>query len=247
MKTAKLDTARFYRQQHRSEGLVACEVRVQETDLHIMASRPVEEEARELVLTCRSQLERYITRYPDFVSSLVPMAEDSLAPAMVKEMLAAGRAAQVGPMAAVAGAVASFVGQGLLQLQGVDEVVVENGGDIFVCRRRECISAIYAGDSPLSNKVGLKIAPGQMPLGVCTSSGTIGHSLSLGQADSVTVLARNTALADAVATRLGNGLADKADINTALALGQSIAGVQGVLIIVDDQLGAWGQLELLQL
>ena len=106
-------------------------------------------------------------------------------------------------MAAVAGAIAEYVGRSLL-LQGVREVMVENGGDIFLSRKKDCTVAIFAGQSPLSNKVGVLIAGKDMPRAVCTSSGTVGHSLSFGDADSVTVLASSTPLADAVATRLGN-------------------------------------------
>ncbi len=238
---------RFYRQQVEPGQLCAMEIQVQETDLHILASQEVTKQAHDLVLTCRSQLERYILRYPAFASSLSPMAEDSLAPAMIQGMIRAAQVAGVGPMAAVAGAVAEFVGRGLLALDGINEVMVENGGDIFIQRGESCVSSIYAGESPLSGKVGLRLAAAQMPLGICTSSGTIGHSLSFGSADSVTVLAADTALADTVATRMGNELAEEKDMAPALELVQSMAGVMGMVIIHNEQMGAWGEVELVRL
>ena len=150
-------------------------------------------------------------------------------------------------MAAVAGVIAEFVGLGLLERQGVSEIVVENGGDIFLQRRVAVTVAIFAGPSPLSNTIGLRLRAEQTPLGICTSSATVGHSISLGRADAVTVLAGSTALADAVATRIGNETKNDRDINQALALAATITGVRGVLIIKGKNLGVWGDLELVGL
>ena len=152
-------------------------------------------------------------------------------------------------MAAVAGAIAEFVGKGLLD-HGVDEVIVENGGDIFMKRNQECISSIFAGQSPLNQKVGIKIAQENMPMGVCTSSGSVGHSLSLGQADSVTVLAGSTPLADAAATRIGNEVSTKVagnDIEHALEVAKTIPDLVGVVVIQGEQMGAWGNIDLVGL
>lgn len=163
-------------------------------------------------------------------------------------MLKAAAAAGVGPMAAVAGAIAEYVGKGLLAA-GQDEIIVENGGDIFLQRRAECIAAIFAGQSPLNQKVGIKIPPDRMPLGICTSSGSIGHSLSLGLADSVTVLASSVPLADAAATRIGNEVSGESQeiISRALEVARSIPGLLGVVIIHGEQMGAWGDINLVRL
>jgi len=149
-------------------------------------------------------------------------------------------------MAAVAGAMAEYVGLALLAA-GAGEVVVENGGDIYFCRRQESVVGIFAGASPLSNRVGLKIAVSLMPLGICTSSGTVGHSLSFGEADAVTVLAKDTALADAVATLVGNAVQPGQSLEFALAKAPTVPGVLGVVIIRGEELGAWGEVELVPL
>ena len=149
-------------------------------------------------------------------------------------------------MAAVAGAMAEYVGLDLLAA-GASEVVVENGGDIYFCRTQESVVGIFAGTSPLSNRVGLKIAASLMPLGICTSSGTVGQSLSLGEADAVTVLAKDTALADAVATLVGNAVQPGQSLELALAKGPTVPGVLGVVIIRGEELGAWGEVELVPL
>lgn len=231
-------------------NLRATRVRVEETDLHILCDREIEDAARELVLKARLQLQSYIDRHPEFASSLIPLSVDEAAPPLVRLMQEAARDAEVGPMAAVAGAVAAFVGEGLLG-EGAAEVIVENGGDIFMSRKKDCTIGIFAGQSPLSYNVGIKLAEERMPCGVCTSSGTVGHSLSFGDADSVTVLSQNVALADAAATRLGNevgkGKGGKDGVNRALAAAGSIPGISGVVVICDEAMGATGEVELVSL
>ena len=228
-------------------GLVSSQVRLMETDIQVLAPRPVEEEALSLVVRVREEIESWIATHPEFLHSLEPLADDPAAPPAVRWMLRAGLGAGVGPMAAVAGVVAEYVGRGLRRL-GLDEVIVENGGDLFVDRRQPCTIGVYAGDSPLSGRIGIRLAPEQMGCGVCTSSATIGHSLSLGQSDAAVVVAPDTGLADALATRLGNEIRDGAgDLNRALALARETEDVSGALVIVGDRLGAWGALELVQI
>ncbi|MEW6595320.1 MAG: UPF0280 family protein [Thermodesulfobacteriota bacterium] len=238
---------RDYRRQVSAGNLAAFSVQVRETDLQILACRDLTAEASAAVLRCRCQIEGYLAGHPAFLPALTPLPDDPLAPPIVREMLRAALLAGVGPMAAVAGAVAEAVGRVLLACDGVREASVENGGDIFLARREECVVAIFAGASPLSSRVGLRISPGRMPLGICTSSGTVGHSLSFGTADAVTVLAASTALADAAATRIGNEVRSVRDLDRALAVGRGIAGVEGLVVIKDDQLGAWGEVELVRL
>jgi ApbE superfamily uncharacterized protein (UPF0280 family) len=241
---------RNYRQFHDQTDLVSTRVRIQETDLHILASRDVRERATVLVLQYRLQLERYIVKHPQFLTSLDPLPLDFLAPPLVREMLAAGLQAGVGPMAAVAGCISEFVGRALMR-EGVQEIIVENGGDIFIQRGRECSVAIFAGQSPLSYKIGLRLFPESMPVGVCTSSGTVGHSLSFGKADAAVVVARSTSLADAVATRLGNevdtSLGAKVAVERALAKAREIEGIEGAVVICGEVMGAMGAVELVRL
>jgi uncharacterized protein len=236
---------------HRSaEDLVASHVSVQETDLSIHANCDVTQRAMELVLQYRLQLEEYIRGNPAFLNSLEPLPVDVLAPKMITDMYNVAKLADVGPMAAVAGTMACYIGSSLIK-EGVKEIIVENGGDIYLNRSKESIIGIYAGESPLSYKVGLRINPEQMPCGICTSSGTIGHSLSLGKADSVTVLAQSVALADAAATRLGNEVGVISDakkgVKSALDLARKIEGLLGVVIICNETLGAVGDLDLVKL
>ena len=217
---------------------------VKETDLYILAQRVLEQEAREAIIQLRQQLEQYIRANPLFQTSLVPLPADPRAPRIVKEMLAASQTVGVGPMAGVAGAMAAFVGAALLTF--TPEVVVENGGDIFLKTSAVRTIGIFAGASPLSMQVGSGVPPERQPLGVCPSSATVGPSLSLGRADAVCVISPSATLADAAATALGNMVQGKGDIERALETGPKIAGIEGVVIIVGDALGAWGEYELVK-
>jgi ApbE superfamily uncharacterized protein (UPF0280 family) len=236
--------SRFYRRGVRPAGLTGFRVTVQETDLQIHADLDLTAAARELVLQYRGFIEAFIERQPVFRESLTPVRAAEPAPLIVQEMARAAAAAGVGPMAAVAGAIAEHVGRDLLSR--TEQVIVENGGDVFVRTRQPVIMGIYAGSSPLSRHIGLRIGGGT-PVGVCTSSGTIGHSLSLGTADAVCVVSPSCAVADAAATAIGNRVGSAADISKAIAFGRGIDHVKAVVIIVRDRIGCWGAVELVAL
>jgi len=217
-------------------------VRAGESDLLISAERPLRDAAERALLSVREELEGYLREDPGFGEALRPYDPRADAPEVAREMAEAGRSCGVGPMAAVAGAVAERVGRALLA--GSAEVIVENGGDVFLHLGRPRVAAIYAGSSPLSGRLGLRVGLTKQALGLCTSSGTVGPSLSFGRADAAIVLARSAALADAAATALGNRVQTEADIAPALEHLATIPGVLGGAVIVGERLGAWGQVEL---
>ncbi len=236
---------RTYRSLVSKHKLKSFRVVVKETDLMVRAERPLQEETTDLVLKHRMALERYIEDHPDFVDRLTPSPPDPLAPPIVKTMMEAGWKAGVGPMGAVAGAVAEYVGRDLLAYS--KEVIIENGGDIFIRTTFPLTVAILAGHSSLSGKLGVHINSPASPVGVCTSSGTVGHSLSFGRADAAVVISASASLADAAATAIGNAVSDKADIASAIRRGEHIDGVLGIVVILDDKLGVWGQAELVKM
>lgn len=231
---------RTYRRTVAPEGLVCFEVAIKETDLQICAQRDLTDLAEDLVVRARWDLEEFIKFHPYFEESYVPV-DVFEAPPIVKRMADAAKVANVGPMAAVAGAVAEYVARGLAEES--PEVIVENGGDIYIMGERERTIALYAGARGVEH-VGLRIPPGLLPVAVCTSSGTVGPSVSLGEADAVTVLARNGALADAFATTLGNRVHGPDDIAEVVELGRHVTGILGVLVTIDGHLGAWGNIHL---
>lgn len=233
---------RTYRYRGGGGNLYSFEIIEKETDLYILASSDLREEAHQSVLKHRKRVESYLRENPYFLSSLRPLCISGDAPSLIREMTRAAEKAGVGPMAAVAGAMAEGVGKDLLC--HTPEVIVENGGDIFLkIKDIRCIG-IHAGDSPLTGKIALEIAPEDTPLGVCTSAGKVGHSLSFGNADAVTVLSHSTPLADAVATAVGNLIKGRDDIQRGIEFCRRIKGIRGVVIIVDGEMGIWGKIKL---
>jgi uncharacterized protein len=237
----KTVTERSYRQLVRGR-LTPMRVTVQETDLSVYADGLQADDIKDALIAHRGYLEGYIRRYPKFAQTLIPWPEDALAPLIVQEMIQAGQRAGVGPMAAVAGAVSECVGRDLLGR--TDEVIIENGGDIFIKTSHPLIVGVFAGHSPLSLKMGLQIEASDMPTSVCTSSGSVGHSLSKGRADAVCVMSNSCALADAAATAIGNRVANHQDIQPAIQWGRTIEGVGGILVIMADKMGVWGRIRL---
>lgn len=225
----------------RSRG-VTFRVAVKETDLCIHAERDLQSAAREAVIQCRGYIESYIARFPGFARTMSPWRVDGMEASIIHEMSDAGRKANVGPMAAVAGAVAQFAGTALLNFSS--DVIVENGGDIFIRSSVPVLVGVFSGKSPLSMKMGIKIPATSKPVGVCTSSGTLGHSFSLGEADAACVRSESCALSDASATAIGNLVKTERDITAAIDYGKNIQGVTGVLIIKGKKMGVWGDLEL---
>jgi len=233
---------RTYRNLRYPGSLIRFAVKISETDLFILADRDLTPEATDSVLRCRSRIEEYISLRPEFQTSLSPVEDDPYAPDIVREMMAVSRSAGVGPMAAVAGAIAAHVGRDLERHSM--NVIVENGGDIYLNTKEDISVGIGAGQSPFSGKLALRLAASDMPLGVCTSSGTVGHSLSFGAADAICVKSGSAALADAVATAVGNRVRGKEDVRKAIEFGMSVEGVLGVLVVIGDVMAAMGSMEL---
>ncbi|SDU17060.1 UPF0280 family protein [Desulfobacula phenolica] len=236
---------RIYRKQHQKKGLVSFDITVKETNLNIQAATDLTDKAIKSVLTCRNYIEAYINMHPEFATSMTPLQNSGPAPQIIQDMIKAAELANVGPMAAVAGAVAAGTGTSLLPYS--NEIVVENGGDIFIKSDSKTIFSIYAENSVFSMTTGIRVEKRDTPYGICTSSGTLGHSKSFGKADAVTVLADSCPLADAVATALGNRIKNTTDIKAAIDTGKTIPGVQGIVIIKGDKIGLWGDLKLVRL
>ena len=235
-------TDRNYRNRIKISDLKTFHVSIKETDLWVNAIGEFKRETEDIVHDLRYKLEHYIQSHPDFVTALEPCQDDLYAPGIVRDMISCSAKAGVGPMASVAGAMAQYVASGLKELS--DQIIIENGGDIFMKVSRDVTVSIFAGESPLSDRVGIVIPERMMPLGVCSSSGKIGHSLSMGNSDVVCVLSRSAVLADAAATALGNIIQTKKDLRRISEEADTIDGVLGGVAIMDDEMAAWGEVEL---
>ncbi|MCD6504037.1 UPF0280 family protein [Candidatus Bathyarchaeota archaeon] len=192
----------------------------------------------------RVELDRYVEEKPEILWALEPIDCDENAPRIVKMMCMSAKKAKVGPMAAVAGALADLIAEAALQ-NGAAGVLVENGGELFVDGKYQFTVSIGAGKSPISQQIGLKLTPDLYPIGIATSSATVGHALSFGMADAVTVVSRNAALADALATAICNATrGERAEeaVKQGLRAAESYNEVRGVLIIVRDKVGVLGEI-----
>ena len=236
---------RNYRGRVDAGDLVGFSLKAKESDLMVLAEDDLSAIGIESLMRHRLQLEEYIGRDPDFATTLTPWPDDPLAPDVVKMMIQAGALAGAGPMAAVAGAIATCVGRDLLEFS--KRVIVENGGDVFLSSHSKTVVALWAGQSPLSGRVGIELAGRPEPFGVCTSSGTVGHSKSFGKADAVCIVAESAALGDAVATATANRIRGRTDFESAIKWALSIRGVQGALAVIGEELAAGGEIELVRL
>ena len=233
---------RTYRDKMTARGLISFQVTSKETDLWIAAKKNLKDLASSTLIKIREELEAYIKSNINFKESYIPVEVPETAPLVVRMMAKGAKKAGVGPMAAVAGAIAEIIGKKILEES--EEVIVENGGDIFLKSKFIRKIAVYAGKSKWNEKVALIIKPEQTPLGICTSSGTVGHSLSFGKSDAVIVFSKETAFADAEATALGNRIKNEEDVEKVIEMGKKIKEVEGLLIIVGEKLGAWGNVEI---
>ncbi len=234
-----------YRKLISAKGLVRSAVIEKESDLLVLAEKALTGPAHEILKKERRELEDYIEKNPKFVKTFRPYPVSFFSPKIIRLMSWAAKRANVGPMASVAGAIAETVGKSLLKYS--KDVIVENGGDIFVKTSKPRRIGVYAGKSPFSEKIAIEISPQDTPLGICTSAGTVGHSVSFGTADAVLVTARSCALADAAATAIGNVVNSEETIEEGLNIAKKIRGLHGVLIIKNEVMGAWGTLKIVSI
>lgn len=234
---------------------------VEQTDLWIVARRDLRREALQAVNQCRGLLQAHIARQPEFATSLEPVDVGPHAAPIVQDMARAGQICGVGPMAAVAGAVAQWVAAWIADHcpDAGPTLLVENGGDLYLRSDRERLigllalpedeagqSQSHSQDQSQGQSLALRLPPGDFPCSLCSSSATIGHSLSFGQADLVTARSRDAALADAAATALANLLHSPKDMPLVMERAEALAehGLDGVFAQCGDHVGVWGRMEL---
>ena len=226
-------------------GEVSFRVAVEETDLYVTAREDLSREIADLVRDLRGRIKAYILCNPEFQSSLCPLDVPAGAPEIVRAMAQAARACGVGPMAAVAGAVAQRVAEAFQERS--PDILVENGGDLYLCSTKPRTVGLLP-DPSQDALLGVALKPEDFPLSLCSSSGRIGHSLSLGQGDLAVVLATSGALADAAATALCNMLRDENDLGWVAAKAEEMAGrglgVKGLIAQAGGRLTVWGRVEL---
>ena len=216
-------------------------------ETHIRLTSDVEgHNLTDYIYQIRADLKTYIAHNEEFLLSLEPIKpnDDDLA-LIVEMMYESSSLAGVGPMACVAGTISELSLDYLID-NGSKFSIVENGGDIALVNDRKVLCGIYSNNEILGNEMAFEIKGRKRPLGICSSSGKIGHSLSFGQSDSVTVIAKSASLADALATRIANDVVGNDSESRVMNALESADKVReffdGVLVISGDNVGSVGRL-----
>jgi uncharacterized protein len=240
---------RTYRNNFNPDRFASFTVQYLETDLWIGVDHPsfhkeIVELARKEVIKLRKQMEDYIFHHPEFKTSLKPVDPAPEASGPIKAMIASGFRTHTGPMASVAGMFAHEIGEKIRHHFPVRELVIENGGDFFIFLREDLLMTVYAGASPLSEKIAVIVPASETPCGICTSSGTVGPSLSFGKADAVMVACYSPILADGWATALANRVKSSSDIEAVLKYSEQFPEILSLVIICGDKTGIRGNFEV---
>ena len=221
------------------------EINMEET--HIRLKSDIENsDIKYFIHSIRQDLKAYINQNPDFLLSLEPLkSDDENSVKIVSKMYDSSRKANVGPMACVAGTISELTLDYLIE-NNSKYSIVENGGDIALINDEKVLCGIYSNNQVLGNNIAFEIKSRKKPLGICTSSGWIGHSISFGEAESVCVISNSSSLADALATRIANevkGLTNEDKVHNALEVAENYREFyKGVLIICDEYVGSAGRL-----
>ena len=191
----------------------------------------------------RQQLESYLSTYPQVLHALHPVELKGSVPCVVDNMRSVTDPLGIGPMAAVAGVLADLAVESMLE-KNVRVAAVENGGEIIVQTIQNPFNVgLYAGTAPVSAQIGFQILPSDCPIGIGTSSGTVGHAFSFGKADAATVFAENAAIADATATAVCNmvrGQDIQQSVETGINFAKSLRFVRGAIIVRGEYIGSTG-------
>ena len=232
----------IYRNKISAEGRYSFRLDYKYSGLYIICDRDISSELEEPVLSFYRNIEKVITRQTDFEKSLVPIKSVKDLPPTIKEMCDAGEVFGVGPMASIAGALCDYLAKSLAGRCSF--LMIENGGDVYIKSSDPLEVGIFTKNIYFKDKLTLLVEAGQTPCGICSSSGSFGHSLSLGKSDLVTVLSRTATIADAAATSIANTINSEEDIDTAIARFSQYKEVEGLIIIKNKRIGLWGKLQL---
>lgn len=240
---------RTYRQQFGQERWHHFVAKYKETDLWVGVDRTswqagIEKFTQRYIRSLREEMDSWISKNPGYARALIPYIPSPDAPEIFREMARVAEKSGIGPMSAVAGAVAVKTGQAIREKFNVKEVIVENGGDIYADIAEDMDISVFAGSSPLSGKVGLHVEAESAPVGICTSSGTVGPSLSFGKADAVMIICRDAMLADTYATAFANCIHTAGDIPDCIGRIREKEKILAAVAIKDDKVGICGKFEL---
>jgi uncharacterized protein len=233
----------IYRNNVRTGGKYHWKITYKYSDLLLSSDKDIVRLIEEPIKEIYCYLRRCFKEDPSFLKSLSPVSIKPGYPEIIKKMCLLSAEFNVGPMAAVAGTVNEFLAEKLNKYCG--NLIIENGGDLYLRSRKDLILGIYVKNNYFKDGISIRIKAGNMPCGVCASSGTFGHSLSLGKCDLAVVLSKSAITADSAATAVANSISCKDDVLTSIEHFRNFRGINGLLLIKDDKIGLWGNIELI--
>jgi len=233
---------RLYRSRVKNHEFKKIELKFFESNLLLCSEKNIKKRAEKELRFFHEQIRKYIEKNREFETALTPLGDDKSAPPIIRQMIRASRKAGVGPMATVAGAIAQFLGRRLLGV--TDQIIVENGGDIYISVNSDTKVGVFAGIGNIYNNLAIELKAAETPCGICTSSGRFGHSLSFGSTYATIVLSRSALIADAFSTAIGNLVHTEHNIPAALKIAKNNRLIRGLLIITENKLTCYGKIKL---
>ena len=235
---------RFYIQDLKTD-LEPTFVNIEDSKILILSKKKFPE-AQGIVSQLREDIIRHIEKENFFRNSLIALENTSNEPYVIRTMKKYSQIMKVGPMACVAGTVSQILGE---RLFNYDDIIVENGGDIFLYKKGPINIRVYTDDEIFKDRLLISIDDIKEPIGIATSSATIGPSLSFGRTSATIVISNNCALSDAAATRIANEVRTSKDLERVLDKYKRIIydfdiPITGVLCIIDSNMAAFGQIKV---
>ena len=219
---------------------VLAKVEIEETAATIAAARDYIEPAVTAIKAARAEIERKIRRDDFFLTTLEPYSPGDDDGRVIHRMCEASNMAGVGPMATVAGTIAQEAMEAMAS-EGCTHGWVDNGGDIALLLESAGTVEIFSEPDSRS-ACALELEPTDTIIGICTSSGRLGHSISLGNSDAAVAIADNAILADALATAIGNRVAGADSLKTCFDPFKEIKGFIAGLAMIDGSVSIHGRL-----
>jgi len=233
----------IYRNNVKTREKYHWKIKYKYSDLLISSDKNIIKLVKEPLKEIYRYLYRCFKEDAAFLKSLSPVSARPGYPEIIKKMCLLSAEFNVGPMAAVAGTVNEFLSEKLNKYCG--NLIIENGGDLYLKSKNDRILGIYVKNNYFRDGLSIRIKAENMPCGVCASSGTFGHSLSLGKCDLAVVVSKSAIIADAAATAVANSISSKDDILASIELFRNYRDIDGLLLIKDDKIGLWGSIELI--
>lgn len=232
----------IYQKNISTSGKYSCRLAYKYTELYITSDTDISGKLRGPLISFYEQLEKAIKENKEFEESLAPLKIDKSCPAAVRDMCRSAALFDVGPMAAVAGTICDTIAR---EVSGACSfLMIENGGDAYIKSENTVKASLFTGSRYFPENIDISIGPGSTPCGLCSSSGMIGHSFSMGKSDLVTVMSGSTAEADAAATAIANAVKTRSDVDRIMEKYTHHSHLKGLIILKDDRMAAWGDLQL---